>query len=109
MRGRLDICREDVLEKTLPEDVWWVADNAEYGKFKDLTDVERKGRLYRCVSACKAYIMIQDSAHAIFIRRKALRKNVRRYAKHNALHRLRYHGHGRGLLAYLFGNGGVLG
>lgn len=55
MRGRRDICREEVFEKTLPEDVWRVADNAEYCEFKDLVDIEREGCLCRYVSASRAY------------------------------------------------------
>lgn len=51
---RGDICREEVLEEALPEDIRWVANDAENGELEDLVDVERKGCLCRCASASRA-------------------------------------------------------
>lgn len=55
MRGRGDVRREEVFEKALPENIRWVADDAEYREFKNLVDVDRKWRLYKCMSASRAH------------------------------------------------------
>jgi hypothetical protein len=45
VRGRGNVRREEIFEKSLPKDVGWVADNAEDSKLEDRTKVERIGRL----------------------------------------------------------------
>jgi hypothetical protein len=45
VRGRGDISGEEVFEKTLPEDIRGIADDAEYGELEDLVDVEGERRL----------------------------------------------------------------
>lgn len=53
VRGRGDVGGEKVFEESLPEDVRWVADDAEYGKLEDLVDVQRERRLCSCKSASR--------------------------------------------------------
>jgi len=70
VRGRGNVRREEIFEKSLPKNVGWVADNAEDGKLEDRIKVERE----RC---------------AILICRKSLSEDVGRYAEKRALQRLR--------------------
>lgn len=51
VRGRRNIGREDILQEALPEDIWRIADNTEYGELEDLADVEGERRLQSVLSA----------------------------------------------------------
>ena len=46
MRGRGNVRREEIFEKSLPKNVGWVADNAEDGKLEDRIKVESE----RCLA-----------------------------------------------------------
>lgn len=67
VRGRGDVGGEEVFEESLPEDVRWVADDAEYGEPENLVDVQRKRRLCRYRSAGRVLEARKDVAHVILV------------------------------------------
>ena len=89
MRGRGNVCREEIFDESLPKDVGWVADNAEDRELEHGVEVERKRRLSDADQQAGPQRSMQVYAHAILICRKSLSEDVRRYAEDRALQRLR--------------------